>query len=111
MAIEGLQNLRSPLRVVVNPFRKLCFFLRRFLLNPSQTLFTRYRGVPNVDTFPSDFIFLVFGNRSTVSRTVIRAEDTDYEKEFAKLQKEAEERLDDKVAELMSNIETVGQKK
>eukprot|EP00804_Cyclotella_cryptica_P031152 CCRYP_011752-RA/>CCRYP_011752-RA protein AED:0.02 eAED:0.02 QI:239/1/1/1/1/1/2/656/71 len=49
--------------------------------------------------------------RSTVSRTVIRAEDTDYEKEFAKLQKEAEERLDDKVAELMSNIETVGQKK
>jgi len=35
----------------------------------------------------------------------------DYEKEMAKLQKECEDRLDDKVAELMKNIETVGQKK
>eukprot|EP01082_Thalassiosira_pseudonana_P013689 g12303.t1 g12303 contig6:1659222-1659728(+) len=49
-------------------------------------------------------------SRPSVSRTVVRAEDADYEKEFAKLQKEAEERLDDKVAELMTNIETVGQK-
>jgi hypothetical protein len=47
--------------------------------------------------------------RQSVSRTVVRAE-TDYEAKFEKLQKEAEERLDDKVEELMKNIETVGQK-
>ncbi|KAL7539885.1 hypothetical protein ACHAXR_009694 [Thalassiosira sp. AJA248-18] len=47
--------------------------------------------------------------RQTVSRTVVRAEDVDYEAQFNKLQKEAEERLDDKVEELMKNIETVGQ--
>jgi predicted house-cleaning noncanonical NTP pyrophosphatase (MazG superfamily) len=45
-----------------------------------------------------------------VSRTVVRAEDSDeYQSKIAKLQKEAEERLDDKVEELMKNIETVGQ--
>jgi hypothetical protein len=49
--------------------------------------------------------------RPAISRTVVRAEPMDYEKEMAKLQKECEERLDDKVAELMSNIETVGQQK
>lgn len=38
------------------------------------------------------------------------ADDVDYEAQFKKLEKEAEERLDDKVNELMSNIETVGQK-
>lgn len=69
------------------------------------------RTAANAYKLSSDVIFLRLQNRSTVSRTVIRAEDTDYEKEFAKLQKEAEERIDDKVAELMSNIETVGQKK
>ncbi|KAL9184000.1 hypothetical protein ACHAXT_002086 [Thalassiosira profunda] len=42
-------------------------------------------------------------------RTAIRAEDVDYEAQLNKLQKEAEERLDDKVEELMKNIETVGQ--
>ena len=42
-------------------------------------------------------------------RTAIRAEDVDYEAQFNKLQKEAEERLDEKVEELMKNIETVGQ--
>eukprot|EP00581_Thalassiosira_minuscula_P009747 CAMPEP_0183709724 /NCGR_PEP_ID=MMETSP0737-20130205/5712_1 /TAXON_ID=385413 /ORGANISM="Thalassiosira miniscula, Strain CCMP1093" /LENGTH=69 /DNA_ID=CAMNT_0025937895 /DNA_START=127 /DNA_END=336 /DNA_ORIENTATION=- len=47
--------------------------------------------------------------RQSVSRTVVRAEDVDYEAQFNKLQKEAEERLDDKVEELMKNIETVGQ--
>ena len=68
-------------------------------------------GRSNVKTHPSHLIILVSEIRSMISRTAVRAEDTDYEKEFAKLQKEAEERLDDKVAELMSNIETVGQKK
>lgn len=48
-------------------------------------------------------------NRPVVSRTVVHAEDPDYEAQFDKLQKEAEERLDDKVEELMKNIETVGQ--
>ena len=48
-------------------------------------------------------------HRPQVSRTVVRAEDVDYEAQFNKLQKEAEERLDDKVEELMKNIETVGQ--
>jgi len=38
------------------------------------------------------------------------AEDRNYEAEFNKLQKEAEERLDEKVAELMKNIDSVGQK-
>ena len=42
--------------------------------------------------------------------TAIRAEDVDYEAAFKKLQKEAEERLDDKVEELMKNIDTVGTK-
>lgn len=50
--------------------------------------------------------------RPIVSRTLVRAEpEPDYEAEFNKLQKEAEERIDDKVEELMKNIETVGQKK
>ncbi len=48
--------------------------------------------------------------RQMVPRTVVRAEDRNYEAEFNKLQKEAEERLDEKVAELMKNIDTVGQK-
>eukprot|EP00579_Thalassiosira_antarctica_P001264 CAMPEP_0201865672 /NCGR_PEP_ID=MMETSP0902-20130614/486_1 /ASSEMBLY_ACC=CAM_ASM_000551 /TAXON_ID=420261 /ORGANISM="Thalassiosira antarctica, Strain CCMP982" /LENGTH=69 /DNA_ID=CAMNT_0048390481 /DNA_START=86 /DNA_END=295 /DNA_ORIENTATION=+ len=47
--------------------------------------------------------------RQTVSRTIVRAEDVDYQAQFTKLQKEAEERLDEKVEELMKNIETVGQ--
>lgn len=47
-------------------------------------------------------------HRPSVS-TAIRAEDVDYEAQFTKLQKEAEERLDEKVEELMKNIETVGQ--
>ncbi|EED93282.1 predicted protein [Thalassiosira pseudonana CCMP1335] len=59
---------------------------------------------------PSGSTFVNGESTPSVSRTVVRAEDADYEKEFAKLQKEAEERLDDKVAELMTNIETVGQK-
>lgn len=46
--------------------------------------------------------------RQSVARTVVRAEP-DYDAKFDKLKKEAEERLDDKVEELMKNIETVGQ--
>jgi len=34
--------------------------------------------------------------------------EADFEGDLAKLQKEAEERLDDKIAELMSNIEKAG---
>ena len=41
--------------------------------------------------------------------TAVRAEDVDYEAQFKKLQSEAEDRLDEKVEELMKNIETVGQ--
>ena len=36
------------------------------------------------------------------------AADKDYEKELAKLEKEAEERLDAKIAEMMAKIETTG---
>ncbi|KAL3774042.1 hypothetical protein ACHAW5_003957 [Stephanodiscus triporus] len=50
--------------------------------------------------------------RQHASRTTaIKAEDVDYEAQFKKLQKEAEERLDDKVEELMKNIDTVGTSK
>ena len=49
-------------------------------------------------------------NRLSVSSSIRMADDVDYEAQFKKLEKEAEERLDDKVNELMSNIETVGQK-
>jgi hypothetical protein len=34
--------------------------------------------------------------------------EADFEGDLASLQKEAEERLDDKIAELMSNIEKAG---
>ena len=37
--------------------------------------------------------------------------DINYEESFKKLQKEAEERLEDKVNELMKNIDTVGSAK
>jgi hypothetical protein len=40
--------------------------------------------------------------------TAVRAEDVDYEAQFKKIQKEAEERLDDKVEEMMKNIDAVG---
>jgi hypothetical protein len=36
------------------------------------------------------------------------AEEKDWEAEFKKMEKEAEERLDAKVAEMMSNIEKTG---
>lgn len=51
---------------------------------------------------------------SFVSKSALSAEwekewkETDFEGDLAKLQKEAEERLDDKIAELMSNIEKTG---
>mmetsp|Transcript_14658 Transcript_14658/g.20017 ORF Transcript_14658/g.20017 Transcript_14658/m.20017 type:complete len:85 (+) Transcript_14658:175-429(+) len=35
-------------------------------------------------------------------------EEKDFEAEIKKLEKEAEERLDDKIAELMSNVEKTG---
>jgi hypothetical protein len=53
-------------------------------------------------------------NRPTVSKTVLSAEwekewkEADFEGDLAKLQKEAEERLDGKIKELMSNIEKSG---
>lgn len=49
-----------------------------------------------------------------VSKTALSAEwekdwkEMDFEKDLAKLQKEAEDRLDDKIAELMSNIQKTG---
>mmetsp|Transcript_17331 Transcript_17331/g.32875 ORF Transcript_17331/g.32875 Transcript_17331/m.32875 type:complete len:80 (+) Transcript_17331:40-279(+) len=58
--------------------------------------------------------------RPVVSRTTSLAaewkpadgewKEKDYEKELAKLEKEAEERLDAKIAEMMAKIETTGQK-
>ena len=45
-----------------------------------------------------------------MSTAVRMADDVDYEAQIKKLQKDAEERMDDKVEELMKNIETVGQK-
>ncbi|KAL7456363.1 hypothetical protein ACHAWC_007866 [Mediolabrus comicus] len=47
--------------------------------------------------------------RQSISRTVVRADSDEYAAQLDKMQKEAEERLDDKVEELMKNIETVGQ--
>jgi len=40
--------------------------------------------------------------------TVLRAEETDYEAEIAKLQAEAEQRMKDKVNELEKDVESVG---
>lgn len=48
-------------------------------------------------------------HRQSISRTVVRADSDEYAAQLDKMQKEAEERLDDKVEELMKNIETVGQ--
>ena len=50
----------------------------------------------------------MYNNRQRMP-TAVRAEDVDYEAQFKKLQSEAEDRLDEKVEELMKNIETVGQ--
>ena len=53
-------------------------------------------------------------NRPFASKTTLNAEwekewkETDFEGDLAKVQKEAEERLDSKIAELMSNIEKTG---
>jgi hypothetical protein len=53
-------------------------------------------------------------NRPIVSQTALNAEwekdwkETNFETDLAKLQKEAEERLETKISELMSNIEKVG---
>ena len=43
-----------------------------------------------------------------VTQTVLKAESADYEGDLKKLEKEAEERLDVKIKELMSNIEKAG---
>jgi hypothetical protein len=48
-------------------------------------------------------------HRQSISRTVVRADSDEYAAQLDKMQKEAEARLDDKVDELMKNIETVGQ--
>ena len=79
-------------------------------------------GVP-LDSFPTCFSLVcshasfpsfVACRPSFVSKTALSAEwekdwkEIDVEGDLAKLQKEAEERLDDKIAELMANIETAG---
>jgi hypothetical protein len=52
--------------------------------------------------------------RAFVSKTALNAEwekewkESDFTGDLAKVQKEAEERLDSKIAELMSNIEKTG---
>ena len=46
-----------------------------------------------------------------MAKTALNAEDwkeINFEGDLAKLQKEAEERLDEKIAELMSNLEKTG---
>lgn len=63
---------------------------------------------------PFFFVFLCLPltgiiHRQSISRTVVRADSDEYAAQLDKMQKEAEERLDDKVEELMKNIETVGQ--
>lgn len=61
----------------------------------------------------------VTNNRPAVSRTVAMSmaewapadgkwEEKDYEAELSKLEKEAEDRLDAKIAELMTKVETTG---
>lgn len=63
---------------------------------------------------PFFFVFLCLPltgiiHRQSISRTVVRADSDEYAAQLDKMQKEAEARLDDKVDELMKNIETVGQ--
>jgi hypothetical protein len=54
--------------------------------------------------------------RAFVSKSALSAEwekdwkENDFEGDLAKLQKEAEERLDNKISELMNNIENAGAK-
>ena len=48
-------------------------------------------------------------NRPAVQSSIRMADDVDYEAQFKKLQSEAEDRLEEKVEDLMKNIETVGQ--
>lgn len=80
-----------------------------------------------ISSFPACFDFIIYSprymmfilcHRPTVSRTTSLAaewkpadgdwKEKDYEKELAKLEKEAEERLDAKIAEMMAKIETTG---
>ena len=63
----------------------------------------------------ASLLLLLFSSRpSFVSKTALSAEwekdwkEANFEGDLAKLQKEAEERLDEKIAELMSNIEKAG---
>ena len=68
--------------------------------------------------FTHQFVLLSFFLRPAVSRTVASSaewvpkegkwDEKDYEAELQKLEKEAEERLDAKIAEMMSKIETTG---
>jgi hypothetical protein len=52
----------------------------------------------------------IINRQPIINAVALNAEpsDTNYEESFKKLQKEAEERLEDKVNELMKNIDTVG---
>jgi hypothetical protein len=64
--------------------------------------------------FSRDFVFFLSCRPSFVSKTSLNADmdkdwkETNFEGDLAKLQKEAEERLDEKIAELMTNIEQAG---
>jgi hypothetical protein len=73
-------------------------------------------------SFSSSHIYLIF-RLSFGMTTSLRAEPetwtppegakwdtTDYNAEFKKLEEEAKNRLDEKISELMSNIENVGKK-
>ena len=51
-----------------------------------------------------------FGSSTSLSAEKDKWDEKDYEGELQKLEKEAEKRLEDKIAELMSKIETTGSK-
>ena len=77
------------------------------------TLFTDfYDFAVLAATFWKSFV----NHRAFVSKTALSAEtmsdwkETNFEADLAKLEKEAEERLDTKITELQGNIETIGTK-
>ena len=91
-----------------NPWVALCSFfgtiLSHFAVNSHNFLFLL------VCTYHARFQRI----RAFVSKTALSAEwekdwkELDFEGDLDKLQKEAEDRLDSKIAELMSNIEKTG---
>ena len=63
--------------------------------------------ISNIFSIPLSLIYK--HNRPAVQSSIRMADDVDYEAQFKKLQSEAEDRLEEKVEDLMKNIETVGQ--